>query len=77
MLAIEPTSTCWWIWREAVRWRLRREDLHFALPGVCGAERHGAVAVLGKGLPGDDIPEYRIQYLRRKAPSLRDPITST
>lgn len=56
---------------------MRREDLHLALLGICGAERHGAVAVLGEGLAGDYVPEYGIENVRRGALFLRDPVTGT
>lgn len=54
--------------------RLGWEDLHLALLGVSGAERHGAVAVLGEGLAGDDIPEIESEHVGRLALCLWGPV---
>ena len=54
---------------------MRREDWYSALLGICGAERHGAITALDKGLTGDYVPDLGVEDIHRDAFLLPDLVT--
>ena len=51
--------------------------MYSTLQGIHGAERHGAITVLGKGLAGGCIPDLGFGNIRREAFLLPDPVTGS